>query len=436
MASRRNLLERFLLATTIPASVQGMSKSTDRSSLEYWEERLFRNFYTYRGEKRQVSGWCVKIQWQGVRRTVRLASTDRRRAAREAMALYEQLPAGGWGGVVEPGALARRGSVGGSLCLPRLLAVSPRKYVSDLRAGRTQEFFAELAFDGRVERIALETEIESEAGLRAMDLKNELSLGGWDRLGMTRSREVTVAVFWQANPMTCTYATLLSMPATEPIVGGASDRARGWKVLVMEPDAAVRRALVRWLSDGVAVQRVVGCAAPSVPVPGESWDLVLANRGFAPAAVKAHVGTGGVAGGVTRVLTHGLFADSDAIFASVSGVSRGYFLQRVLPARLLEPLLGAFAEGPPKGVGDEDRMVRRYFQNVFEPEGTDGEVQGPEFSGRENQVLDLLGRGLSDKEIAHELGISVWTVHSHLKRIFGKYGVRTRTEAVVRHLQK
>jgi hypothetical protein len=118
----------------------------------------------------------------------------------------------------------------------------------------------------------------------------------------------------------------------------------------MEPDAAVRRALVRWLSDGVAVQRVVGCAAPSVPVPGESWDLVLANRGFAPAAVKAHVGTGGVGGGVTRVLTHGLFADSDAIFASVSGVSRGYFLQRVLPARLLEPLLGAFAEGRPKAL--------------------------------------------------------------------------------------
>ena len=55
---------------------------------------------------------------------------------------------------------------------------------------------------------------------------------------------------------------------------------------------------------------------------------------------------------------------------------------------------------------------------------------------KDQQRLDLLRRGLVDKEIAGELGISVWTVHSHLKRIFAKFGVRTRTEAVVRHLQK
>ena len=55
---------------------------------------------------------------------------------------------------------------------------------------------------------------------------------------------------------------------------------------------------------------------------------------------------------------------------------------------------------------------------------------------REREILDLLSRGFADKEIGGELGISVWTVHSHLKRIFAKYGVRTRTEAVVKHLQK
>lgn len=413
-----------------------MSKSSDRSSLEYWEGRLFRNTYTYRGEKRRVAGWCVKIQWEGIRRTVRLASTDRRRAAREALALFEQLPGGGWSAVGEVGGRLRGARASVAACSPRLLAVSPRKYVSDLRAGRTREYFAELAFDGRVERVALETEVENEARLRAMDLKNELSLGGWDRLALSTSREVTVAVFWQDNPMTCTYATLLSMPASEPAAGLVSDRGRGWRVLVMEQDSAVRRALVRWLSEGVAVQRVAGCAAPSAMLPGGAWDLVLANRGFPPAAVRARVESGG--GGVTapRVLTHGLFADSDAIFASVSGVSRGYFLQRVRPARLLEPLLGSSLEGPVKSLAEEDRLIRRYFQNVFEPEGAEGVGQGPEFSGRENQVLDLLGRGLSDKEIAHELRISVWTVHSHLKRIFSKYGVRTRTEAVVRHLQK
>ena len=106
------------------------------------------------------------------------------------------------------------------------------------------------------------------------------------------------------------------------------------------------------------------------------------------------------------------------------------------PARLLEPLLGEFPDGPSKSRGDEERQIRRHFQNVFETVEGSREHSFPEISTRETQVLELLARGWSDKEIANELAISVWTVHSHLKRIFGKFGVRTRTEAVVRHLQK
>jgi DNA-binding CsgD family transcriptional regulator len=41
-----------------------------------------------------------------------------------------------------------------------------------------------------------------------------------------------------------------------------------------------------------------------------------------------------------------------------------------------------------------------------------------------------------DKEIAETLGISGWTVHGHLKKIFDKLGVHTRTEAAVKYLHK
>lgn len=51
---------------------------------------------------------------------------------------------------------------------------------------------------------------------------------------------------------------------------------------------------------------------------------------------------------------------------------------------------------------------------------------------REREVLALLGQGLADKEIAAALGISPWTVHGHVKKIFERLGVRTRTEAVIR----
>jgi DNA-binding NarL/FixJ family response regulator len=55
---------------------------------------------------------------------------------------------------------------------------------------------------------------------------------------------------------------------------------------------------------------------------------------------------------------------------------------------------------------------------------------------REREVLVLLSKGCVDKEIAQAMGISVWTVHGHIKNIFKRLHVRTRTEAVIRYLEK
>jgi len=47
-----------------------------------------------------------------------------------------------------------------------------------------------------------------------------------------------------------------------------------------------------------------------------------------------------------------------------------------------------------------------------------------------------MAKGFLDKEIARDLRISVWTVHGHAKRIYEKLSVHSRTEAVVKYLQK
>ncbi|HEY1789530.1 MAG TPA: LuxR C-terminal-related transcriptional regulator [Verrucomicrobiae bacterium] len=53
-------------------------------------------------------------------------------------------------------------------------------------------------------------------------------------------------------------------------------------------------------------------------------------------------------------------------------------------------------------------------------------------SPRERDVLALMSKGCADKEIASSLGLSVWTVHGYVKKIFERLGVHTRTEAVIR----
>jgi RNA polymerase sigma factor (sigma-70 family) len=57
-------------------------------------------------------------------------------------------------------------------------------------------------------------------------------------------------------------------------------------------------------------------------------------------------------------------------------------------------------------------------------------------SDREQQVLDLLSKGLMYKEIADKLAISYETVHTYIRRIYEKLQVRTRTEAVAKFLRR
>jgi len=56
-------------------------------------------------------------------------------------------------------------------------------------------------------------------------------------------------------------------------------------------------------------------------------------------------------------------------------------------------------------------------------------------SARERQLLDLLTHGLSNKELAHKLDLSPYTVKNHLARIFEKLHVRSRTAAVMAYLR-
>ena len=56
-------------------------------------------------------------------------------------------------------------------------------------------------------------------------------------------------------------------------------------------------------------------------------------------------------------------------------------------------------------------------------------------SQRERQLLDLLTHGLSNKELAHKLDLSPYTVKNHLARIFEKLHVRSRTAAVMTYVR-
>jgi PAS domain S-box-containing protein len=77
-------------------------------------------------------------------------------------------------------------------------------------------------------------------------------------------------------------------------------------------------------------------------------------------------------------------------------------------------------------------IAQRYHTTPFEPgDGKDPEHQNDKLTIREREVLTLLTRGSSTKEIADALFISVSTVRNHIQNIFDKLGVHSRSEAII-----
>jgi DNA-binding NarL/FixJ family response regulator len=117
-------------------------------------------------------------------------------------------------------------------------------------------------------------------------------------------------------------------------------------------------------------------------------------------------------------------------------VSGGYPLRRRVPMQLLDPIAGPWVDRSWTPAAAR-AQVEQYFRNLFSLRWPSEAVSGgTKLTPREIEILHCLRQGFPDKVIAQALNLSVWTVHTHLKRIFEKLGAHTRTEAVAKYLQK
>jgi DNA-binding NarL/FixJ family response regulator len=210
-------------------------------------------------------------------------------------------------------------------------------------------------------------------------------------------------------------------------------------VLIIETNQEVRRALTLWIN------RIPGyhCAgafsnaqAALRPAAVKSAGLILFNRNLPglPEGKGLAECDGRIAG--LPAFGFGTYAESDDIFSSLTGVSGGYFLRRRPPLEMLEPITGAWNHGA-LAAGRLVGQIPKYFQNLFGQSPPNDDAQSKvSLTPREQEILLRLSKGYPDKQIADGLNISAWTVHNHMKNIFKKLGVHTRTEAVIRYLQK
>lgn len=125
-----------------------------------------------------------------------------------------------------------------------------------------------------------------------------------------------------------------------------------------------------------------------------------------------------------------VFEDDEKIFQSLSAGANGYLLKKTAPAKLLESIQELHSGGSPMS-SQIARKVIGAFQQLGE-----SQKETENLSPREQEILSHLAKGFRYREIADELFISVETVRTHLRNIYKKLQVRSRTEAVLKYLKK
>ncbi|MBI5802634.1 MAG: response regulator transcription factor [Verrucomicrobia bacterium] len=129
----------------------------------------------------------------------------------------------------------------------------------------------------------------------------------------------------------------------------------------------------------------------------------------------------------TQFLMLTMFEDSEMIFDSLKAGASGYLLKRTPPGELLQAIEQLHAGGSPMSP-EIARQVVGFFQRASA--APDMESLTP----RELEILDQLAKGYLYKEIADRLSISLDTVRNHLRKVYGKLHVHSRTGAVLKYL--
>jgi DNA-binding NarL/FixJ family response regulator len=222
----------------------------------------------------------------------------------------------------------------------------------------------------------------------------------------------------------------MAMPPSASAEAGAPDRL---KIVLVEDERDVREGLALLIHGTPGFQCTGRYRTMEEALPRLDFDR--------PDVLLTDIGLPGMSGieGIALVrkthpdlpvLALTVFDTDDKVMRALCAGASGYVLKNTLPARLLESLQEAARGGAPMSPEIARRVVRLF--RAYRP----APGAAYHFTPQETELLKLLADGHHKKTAAHAMGISVHTVSFHLKHIYEKLQVHSKTEAVAKALRE
>lgn len=213
----------------------------------------------------------------------------------------------------------------------------------------------------------------------------------------------------------------------------SSPSTRGMRVVLIEDIREVRDGLSALISGTPGYECVATYGRMETAlakIASDVPDVILTDLGLP--------GMSGIDGierlrqmfSITPIVALTIFDNDEQIFAALCQGASGYLLKTTPPARLLEALHEAVDGGSPMSPAIASRVVS-LFRTFRPPDQAEYKL-----TPQELQLLKLLVDGHHKKTAALEMGISFHTVSFHLKNIYEKLQVHSKTEAVAKALRE
>ena len=131
-----------------------------------------------------------------------------------------------------------------------------------------------------------------------------------------------------------------------------------------------------------------------------------------------------------KIIMLTVFDDDDNILKAIMAGADGYLLKKTSPAKILTALNESLTDGSPMTASVAKKVMELFRSYV------PNKTEDFSLTKRELEVLDAIVNGANNKEIAENLFISIETVRNHIRHIYEKLQVHSKSEAVIKAIRQ